>query len=594
MSELHVPILIVGGGVGGCAAALAVARNGGRCLLAEPTAWVGGQLTAQAVPPDENPWVEPAKYGLDASSQFRGANASYADYRQRVRAHTKSKRALTDAAKSDMLLNPGGGWVSHLCHEPRIGHTVLRAMLAEFGEQIDVRCGWFPLHADRSGSRVRSVRFKVHDPDTSSFAGWSGEGDVDASGTVQVMADVVLDATELGELYPLLRLPHRIGAEHRDAFGELHARPDRAVVEDQQAISWCFALTHEPEADHVGDAPADYEAWKAFVPQIVDPLGDATQHGPWTGPLFSWRVPGHASGEPLDLAMVPWPDEPGAGRLEMWRYRRIVDAAQHADATPDVSVINCVQMDFFRMPLLVGVGDAVDGNVFTQSVSDPEVFTESRRQSAAFLHWMRVDAPRHGKGDRRGYPGLRLRGEEIGTEDGFALTPYIREARRPVCRATLTEAHVGAEQRLAAGYAALDEPSAVLNTPTPGCEVFEDAVAIGYYRLDLHPSAAGRGGMYAACCPFQVPLGAILPTETSNLIAAGKALGVTHITNAATRLHPVEWAVGEAAGTLAALAVARGETPADFHGDAARTAELRSALRLHGVSLAWPWDAEFV
>ncbi|MEM7576024.1 MAG: FAD-dependent oxidoreductase [Planctomycetota bacterium] len=583
MAELHVPILIVGGGVGGCAAALSVARNGGRCLLAEPTSWVGGQLTAQAVPPDENPWIE-------GTQGVQSATRSYLDFRRRVRACTKAKRKLTDAAMADERLNPGGGWVSHLCHEPRIGHDVLREMLGAFGDRIEVKHGWLPWHADRDGSKVQSVLFEVREPDALPFSGWSGRGDVDASDRVLVTADVVLDATELGELSPLLGLPHRIGAERCDTFQELHARPDRAVPEDQQAISWCFALTHEPEADHVGEAPADYAAWKSFVPKIVDPQGDATQHGPWTGPLFSWRVPGHASGKPLDLPMVPWPDEPKAGQLDMWRYRRIVDAAQHTAATPDVSVINCVQMDFFRGPLLVGVDEARDGNVFTQSVTDVEVFTESRQQSEAFLHWMRTDAPRHDSETRTGYPGLRLRGEEVGTEDGFAMTPYIREARRPVCRATLTEAHVGTAQRLAAGHAPLDEPSAVLHTPTPGCEVFGDAIAIGHYRLDLHPSAAGRGGMYAACCPFQIPLGSLLPVDTSNLIAAGKALGVTHLTNAATRLHPVEWAIGEAAGTLAALSVRRGERPADTHGNAVRTSALRGALAAHGVPLAWPWD----
>ncbi|MEM1444785.1 MAG: FAD-dependent oxidoreductase [Planctomycetota bacterium] len=599
MSELRVPILLVGGGVGGCAAALALARNGGRCLLAEPTAWVGGQLTAQAVPPDENPWIEPGKYaGANPQRNFRGATASYLDYRQRVRAYTKRHRALTDAAMADDALNPGGGWVSHLCHEPRIGEAVLREMFRAFGDRIDVRCGWLPMHADRDGAEVRSVTFVQRDPGALGFTGWTNNDVAEAEAVITVTADVVLDATELGELYPLLELPHRIGAEDRAVFGEMHARPDRAVPEDQQAISWCFALTQEPdpgsEADHVSEAPADYETWKAYVPEIVDPEGDATQHGPWTGPLFAWRVPGHEAGKPLDLSMVPWPDAPEPGRLEMWRYRRIVDAAQHADGgasgrTPDVSVINCVQMDFFRSALLVGLGEPQDGNVFTQSVADAEVFRQSRRQSEAFLHWIRVDAPRHDTEARTGYPGLRLRGDELGTRDGFAMTPYIREARRPVCRAMLTEAHVGAEQRLAAGHAALDEPSAVLHTPTPACEAFDDAIAIGHYRLDLHPSAAGRGGMYAACCPFQIPLGALLPADTSNLIAAGKALGVTHLTNAATRLHPVEWAVGEAAGTLAALAVRAGDAPADFHGDTPRTATLQHALKAQGAPLAWPW-----
>lgn len=51
-------VLVVGGGLGGVAAALAAARLGRRVVLTEPTQWLGGQLTVQAVPPDEHPWIE--------------------------------------------------------------------------------------------------------------------------------------------------------------------------------------------------------------------------------------------------------------------------------------------------------------------------------------------------------------------------------------------------------------------------------------------------------------------------------------------------------------------------------------------------------
>jgi NADPH-dependent 2,4-dienoyl-CoA reductase/sulfur reductase-like enzyme len=52
---LRTDVAIIGGGLGACAAALAVARLGRRVILTEETYWVGGQLTNQAVPPDEHP-----------------------------------------------------------------------------------------------------------------------------------------------------------------------------------------------------------------------------------------------------------------------------------------------------------------------------------------------------------------------------------------------------------------------------------------------------------------------------------------------------------------------------------------------------------
>jgi len=64
--EIGVDCAVVGGGTGGVAAALAAARLGASVVMTEETDWIGGQLTAQAVPPDEHPWIEST-----------GATASY-------------------------------------------------------------------------------------------------------------------------------------------------------------------------------------------------------------------------------------------------------------------------------------------------------------------------------------------------------------------------------------------------------------------------------------------------------------------------------------------------------------------------------------
>ena len=56
--ERSADLVIVGGELGGCAAALAAAAPACRVILTEATDWIGGQLTSQAVPPDEHPWIE--------------------------------------------------------------------------------------------------------------------------------------------------------------------------------------------------------------------------------------------------------------------------------------------------------------------------------------------------------------------------------------------------------------------------------------------------------------------------------------------------------------------------------------------------------
>ena len=62
--ERHTELLVVGGGLGGVAAALAAAARGRRVVLTEAGDVLGGQLTSQAVPPDEHPWIE--RFGCTA------------------------------------------------------------------------------------------------------------------------------------------------------------------------------------------------------------------------------------------------------------------------------------------------------------------------------------------------------------------------------------------------------------------------------------------------------------------------------------------------------------------------------------------------
>ncbi len=97
---MNCDILIVGGGTGGVAAALALAQYDYTVIITEPTAWLGGQLTSQAVPPDEHPWIETC-----------GCTANYRDFRNRIRAHYRM-RSLTREAAQNRRLNPGSGWVS--------------------------------------------------------------------------------------------------------------------------------------------------------------------------------------------------------------------------------------------------------------------------------------------------------------------------------------------------------------------------------------------------------------------------------------------------------------------------------------------------
>jgi hypothetical protein len=108
------------------------------------------------------------------------------------------------------------------------------------------------------------------------------------------------------------------------------------------------------------------------------------------------------------------------------------------------------------------------------------------------------------------------------------------------------------------------------------------------YRIDLHPSTGGDNYIDVASCPFEIPLGALIPRRVGNLLPAGKNVGTTHITNGCYRLHPVEWNIGEAAGALASFCLDRGVSPRAVREAPGLLEEFQSHLTGHGVELRWP------
>ena len=157
-----------------------------------------------------------------------------------------------------------------------------------------------------------------------------------------------------------------------------------------------------------------------------------------------------------------------------------------------------------------------------------------------------------------------------GTPDGLAQAPYVRESRRIRAEFTVVEQQIAHPLR------------------PDGPERFGDSVGIGCYRIDLHPRVNGAGYLDIGCWPFQIPLGSMIPVRVENLLPGGKNLGVTHITNGAFRLHPVEWNIGEAAGLLSAYCLEHGVLPRAVRNRPALLADFQALLRREGIELEWP------
>jgi hypothetical protein len=517
VNALHADVAIVGGGLGACGAALAVARLGYRVILTEETQWVGGQLTNQAVPPDEHPWIE----------DF-GATASYRALRSEIRNYYRNHLPLTAAARGSATLNPGNGWVSRLCHDPRVAVAVLHQMMVRYqlGGQLFVMHPHRPIGAATDGDRVVAVTVRGLESDRDTI----------------IEAPFFIDATPYGDLLELAGVEHVVGAESRAATGEPHAG-EEANPRDQQAITVCFAIEHLPGEDHTIDKPPQYGRWRDLRPPG------------WPGPLLSWTTVRPETHQPLTRFLFQAEDE-----HPWWQFRRILDRSnfQEGFARSDITVVNWPQNDYWFGPV-VGVAPAERAHHLEQA----------RQLSLCLLYWLQADAPRPDGG--LGYPGLNLRGDVVGgTPDGLAPAPYVRESRRLRAELTVLEQHIAHPLR------------------PDGPELFDDSVGVGCYRIDLHPRVSGAGYLDLGCWPFQIPLGAMVPVRVENLLPGGKNLGVTHITNGAFRVHPVEWNVGEAAGVLAAFCLAKQVTPRAVRNRPKLLEDFQALLRREGIELSWP------
>lgn len=517
MRTLQTQVAVIGGGTGGVAAALAALKCGKTVVLSEETDWIGGQFTSQAVPPDEHPWIE----------NF-GCTRSYRRLRDDVRRFYRDYYPLSFEARNNAALNPGGGWVSQLCHEPRISHLVLNAHLQPFFAtgKLTVLLNCRPIRVESDGDTVSSVLLRDER---------DGE-------EICVVAPFFLDATELGELLELGQVESVIGAESIAQTGEPHAL-ETANPMDQQAISYCFALSHHEGENHVIEKPREYEFWQNYKAEF------------WPARNLDWLQT-----HPITLADRQRSLFPVEGRDSweaLWPFRQILNPKNFESGfAPSLTLVNWPQIDYWLGPI-IGVSD-----------EEKAKHLEGARQlSLCFIYWTQTEAPRHDGGN--GYPEIQLRPDVVGTKDGLAKFPYIRESRRILAQFTVCEQHVASDIR----------PN--------GAEKFADSVGIGCYRIDLHPSTGGRNYVDVGAQPFQIPLGALIPQRVENLLPACKNLGVTHITNGCYRLHPVEWNIGEAAGALAAFCLEKGVSPRAVR-NGALLGEFQSVLAQMGVELDWP------
>ena len=518
MKTVQTSLLIVGGGVGGCAAAKAACEAGLKVIMTEESDWIGGQFTSQATPPDEHGWIE--KFGC---------TQSYRQFRNDVRAYYKKHYPLTIAALENPIFNPGDGWVSPLCAEPKVFLAVFDETLQPFVEngQLTILRNHIPIGADFSLNIIKTVSLL----------------NTQTTQEILISAQYFVDATELGDLLPLTNTEYVTGAESKNETNEPSAK-EQADPNNSQAFSMCFAMSYHEGQDWTIERPKNYNFWRNFVPNLTPA---------WSGKLLSLTGLNPRTLEPVRYNFNP-NNEPNKAFAGLWTYRRILHKSNFQTDTydSDVTLVNYPQIDFLLGDLLHATAE-----------EKTKIITEAKEQSLSFLYYLQTEM---------GFKGLKIRGDITGTEDGLAKSPYIRESRRIRAEFTIKE------QYIAAKYL----PKQILALP------FVDSVGIGFYRIDLHPSNGGDNYVDVESLPFQIPLGALIPKRVENLLPACKNIGTTHITNGCYRLHPIEWNIGEVVGSLVAFCLENEKKPSEVRNNKQLFTQFQSIIMSNGVETEWP------
>lgn len=225
---IETDVLVIGGGVGGTAAAIQCARMGVKTILVESTNMLGGMLTAAGVS------------CTDGNDQF--PSGMWEEFRQALYKHYGRNK-----------LN--SGWVSNTCFEPHVSDSIFKSWAAK-EKNLQV-------YFDYEFETVQKVGDKV------TGAIFLNKKNTEA---VRIKAKVVIDGTELGDVFAAAGAAYDLGMDDSLVSNEREARQKNNIIQD---LTWAAILKdYGPGADKTIQRPANYDSTKYFCS-----TSDAPCHG---------------------------------------------------------------------------------------------------------------------------------------------------------------------------------------------------------------------------------------------------------------------------------------------------------------------------
>ena len=505
-------VVIAGGSLAALTAAVTAAECGARVILLEPTDWIGGQITSSGVPAIDEAW-----------HRLRDDDGNVLLDVARIARNPKNQPpALVSMLRATG--NPGRGWVSRFCFEPRpFLETQLEPWAHRFPDRLTILRNSVVKSVETEGAQVVSLTAIERTPLSVEIAAYDRLLSEDLPDwydpapsarfdkrvhRFDLRGAVVIDATEWGEVLALSDAPYLQGHEH--AIGI----PAGADIAGQATV---FGFVQEFHEEPTVDTTA------REVPAPRFPLGFGLvrdREDAWSRIWTYRRLRGSAR-----------PPQPGDLSLQNWGFH--LESGEGGNDHPDASL-------FLSRAETRASRDDWRGGVNLSTIAGAEA------RAFAWHAWFRDHAP-----PAIGSGRITLAADVLGTRHGLSRLPYVRDTRRSI----------GLDGFLLRHENLIGPPEQRTGT------IFSDRVALGAYPIDVHPlvvvdypSELEEQFENGPTLPFTLPLRALTNARYENLLVAGKTMAQTFLANAATRVHPVEWAGGTATGVISARMAKEGWT----------------------------------
>lgn len=235
--------------------------------------------------------------------------------------------------------------------------------------------------------------------------------------------------------------------------------------------------------------------------------------------------------------------------------------------------VDCAGFGTKRRVLCRQIVDCTGGAEVVGMLGFPRL-REEERQPGSFLYMLgEAHEPGRNQIHRLYVHGADSTNSRTATEANLAGRKSILEKVRQEKKRLM---HLQPETGFRESYRIVGETVVTVQDYVAG-RFFDDAISYAFYPVDLHTRDGVKPAPLKPGVIPTIPLGALIPKGSRDLMVAGRCLGSDRLANSGLRVQAACMGMGQAAGVAAALAAKTGATPLEVPVE-----EIRGLLREHG------------